>query len=98
MKEYSKGLELIEDLFSKRWVPEIIHSIGIGNNNYKKSLDSISYISHTELSRKIKLLLDYGVIKRDDKDKAYKLTQFGFDVDHVFGHIYDISDKYLKRD
>lgn len=96
MNEYSNGLELIEDLFTKRWIPEIIHSISMGNKNYTKILESIDFISHTELNRKIKLLLDYDVIKKDD-DKTYNLTEFGFDINHIFGHIYDISEKYLKK-
>lgn len=97
MNEYSDGLELIEDLFNKRWIPEIIHSIYEGNKNYKKILDSINYISHTELNRKIKILLDYKVIEKDEEDKSYSLTQFGLDIDHIFVHIYEISDKYLNK-
>lgn len=38
MTEYQKGIEIIQDLIKKRWVPEILHSIKLGNKTYTNIL------------------------------------------------------------
>ena len=44
--------------------PEILGSIELGNRNYSEILRSIPYLSHTELNRKLKILIEKDVIKR----------------------------------
>lgn len=94
MEEYQKGLEIIQDLITKRWVPEILYSISKGNMNYTKILNSIEFLSQTELQRKLKVLEEYKCVIKDEEKLEYSLTVFGKEVNHLFMHFYDLGKKY----
>jgi len=96
-KKVSSGFELLHELIKLKWVPEIIKSISLGNENYTKILKSIPYMSHTELNRKLKILLNRNVIvkQEDGKNIYYRLNSFGKDLVHIFNHLEDLEDKYL---
>lgn len=98
MTEYQKGIEIVQDLIKKRWVPEILHSIKLGNKTYTNILNSIEYLSQTELQRKLKILEEYEAINKNEKDLCYDLTEFGNEIDHLFQHVYELGQKYLRRD
>ncbi|MGI5852450.1 MAG: helix-turn-helix transcriptional regulator [Clostridiales bacterium] len=92
------GLNIVENLIKLRWVPEILESIELGNRNYSEILRSIPYLSHTELNRKLKILIEKGVIKRAEEgnNTYYMLLDFGRDLVHIFRHLEDLEEKYCK--
>lgn len=94
MTEYQKGLEIIQELITKRWIPEILYSISKGNVNYTKILNSIEFLSQTELQRKLKVLEEYKCIEKDKEKVEYRLTIFGQEINHLFRHFYDLGKKY----
>lgn len=93
----SEGFQMIHDIFRLRWIPEIITALGNGSHGYNEILKEIEYISNTELNRKLKVLLDRNVIEKvEDEDGAgYYLSEFGEDLDHIFRHFTEMSQKYL---
>lgn len=94
MSEYQKGLEIIQDLISKRWIPEILCSISRGNSNFTSVLNSIEFLSNTELQRKLKVLEHYKCVEKDWGNSSYVLTDFGREINHLFQHFYDLGKKY----
>lgn len=95
----SNGFEIVHDLIKLRWIPEILKSIHLGNGRYKDILNSIPYMSHTELNRKLTILLDRKVIEKitDGNDNYYSLQSFGKDLVHIFYHLEDLEDKYFEQ-
>ena len=77
---------------------EILKSIDLGNIRYSDILKSIPYMSHTELNRKLKLLLKRGVIVREELEEGYqyRLLSFGKDLVHIFYHLEDLEEKYIS--
>lgn len=98
MSEFQKAFEIIGDLIKYRWVPEILRSIKSGHTNYTEILDSIEYLSHTELQRKLKILSEYDCVVKMQKENRtiYMLTEFGDEMDHIFNHFYQVGQKYLR--
>lgn len=92
------GFEIVQDLIKLRWVPEILKSIELGNHRYSEILKSIPYMSHTELNRKLSVLIEKKVIDKVVKDNniSYFLLDFGEDLVHIFNHLEDLEDKYFK--
>ena len=93
----TEGFQLIHDIFRLRWIPEIIAVIGQGHHGYNEILGEIEFISNTELNRKLKLLIDRNVIDKveDEGASGYYLNQFGKDLDHIFKHFVEMSEKYI---
>ncbi|MGO3018600.1 MAG: winged helix-turn-helix transcriptional regulator [Anaerococcus sp.] len=98
MGKYDKGFELIQELVKKRWIPEIVHSVSLGNHTYTDILNSIEYISHTELIRKLKFLEEYDCVEKTECgiNVYYYLKPLGFDLDHIFSHLVELADKYFS--
>ena len=94
----SNGFQIVQDLIKLRWVPEILISIDLGNQRYSEILESIPYISHTELNRKLSILIENDVIEKivDDNNIYYYLLNFGEDLVHIFYHLEDLEKKYFK--
>lgn len=92
------GFEIVQDLIKLRWVPEILKSIELGNRHYSQILRSIPHLSHTELNRKLNILIKKRVIKRYENDGRihYELKDFGKDLVHIFDHLEDLEEKYFK--
>ena len=92
------GFQILQNLLKLRWVPEIIESIDMGNKRYSEILRSIPYLSHTELNRKLGVLINKNVIERTEKEGTiyYSLLNFGQDLVHIFNHLEDIEEKYCK--
>jgi len=92
----SSGLDIVQNLIKLRWVPEILRSIELGNKHYTEIHRSIPYLSHTELNRKLKVLIEKGVIKRVEEGNSiyYMLLDFGRDLVHIFRHLEDLEEKY----
>lgn len=95
MTEYQKGIEVIQDLLKRRWVAEILHSIKLGNKTYTAILNSIEFLSQTELQRKLKVLEEYECIYKNEEKITYHMTEFGNEIDHVFQHVYELGKRYL---
>ena len=95
MKEYQKGFEIIQELISKRWIPEILYSIASGNNKYTSILNSIRFLSQTELQRKLRALEEYRCLDKKREQGEYCLTDFGREINHLFQHFYDLGRKYM---
>ena len=95
----SSGFEIVQDLIKLRWVPEILKSIDLGNHRYSDILKSIPYMSHTELNRKLSILIDRQVIyKQIENDSTqYTLLNFGKDLIHIFYHLEELEDKYVQN-
>jgi DNA-binding HxlR family transcriptional regulator len=92
------GFQIIHDLIKLRWVPEILKSIHLGNQRYSHILKSIPDMSHTELNRKLALLLERKVIvKRAEGTKRhYLLLDFGKDLVHIFNHLENLESRYFE--
>lgn len=93
----SEGFRLIHDIFRLRWIPEIIAAIGVGRHGYNEILGEIEDISNTELNRKLKVLLERNVIEKREhlESSGYYLNAFGEDLNHIFNHFSEMSEKYL---
>jgi len=91
------SFEILHDLIKLKWVPEIVKSISLGNQSYTKILKSIPHMSHTELNRKLRILMNKNVIiKRGEGKKTYyHLNPFGEDLVHIFNHLEELEAKYL---
>jgi len=94
-KRVFNGFQIIHDLIKLRWVPEILKSIHVGNHRYSYILTSIPDMSHTELNRKLSLLVKQRVISKDDENSSYALLDFGEDLVHIFNHLEDLEEKYF---
>lgn len=92
------GFQIIHDLIRLRWVPEILKSIYYGNHRYVSILESIPEMSHTELNRKLSLLLEKRVIGQESQGNInnYVLLDFGKDLIHIFHHLEDIEQRYFE--
>lgn len=92
------GFQIVQDLIKLRWIPEILKSIQLGNRRYSEILRSIPYISHTELNRKLSILVDKKVIEKttNGSNTYYSLLNFGEDLVHIFDHLEDLEDKYFQ--
>lgn len=97
-KKIINGFQIVQDLIKLRWVPEILKSIHLGNQHYSDILRSIPYMSHTELNRKLSILIEKNVIDKtvDENTIYYSLLEFGKDLVHIFYHLEDLEDKYFK--
>lgn len=93
------GFHIVEDLTKLRWVPEILESIDSGNHRYSEIKKSIYGISHTELNRKLSILIRKNVISKSDdlNSKPYTLLEFGEDLVHIFNHLKNLQEKYAGR-
>ncbi len=98
-EKMSEGFQLIHDIFRKKWIPEIIDTIASGNSSYTEIASSIDYISQTELNRKLAMLQDSDVIKKSSVQGkvGYFITPLGNDLNHIFNHFIEISDKYISK-
>lgn len=96
----SEGFQLIHDIFRLKWIPEIIEAIATDKNRYTDIQLDIEYISNTELNRKLNMLQERDVIVKEtiDGKDGYFLTEFGDDLNHVFKHFVDMSDKYISQE
>ena len=94
----SNGFYIVQDLIKLRWVPEILESLHLGNQRYSEIQRSIPYISHTELNRKLAILVGKKVISKnvDRNSIDYSLLDFGEDLVHIFKHLEDMQEKYFK--
>lgn len=94
----SNGFQIVQDLIKLRWIPEIIKSVDAGNQRYAEIQRSINYISHTELNRKLLVLIEKGVILKDESPNniSYSLLEFGKDLVHIFNHLEDLEEKYFE--
>lgn len=96
---YDYGFELIHDIIKLKWVPEILGTIAAGYESYNEILESIPFLSSTELNRKLSLLVEKEAIKKDvfpENRTSYTLLPFGKDLDHIFGHFIALEEKYLR--
>jgi DNA-binding HxlR family transcriptional regulator len=98
-EKMSEGFQLIHDIFRKKWIPEIIEAIVSGHTSYTAIAESIDFISKTELNRKLEVLQKYEVIEKQIVEGriAYNITPFGNDLDHIFNHFIEMSDKYISK-
>ena len=92
------GFEIVQDLIKLRWVPEILKSIDMENKRYSEILNSIPYMSHTELNRKLNILIRKNVICKEEinNNTYYSLLNFGKDLVHIFNHLEELEEKYFQ--
>ena len=93
-----KGYEIIQGLVGSRWVPEILYAIDSGYIRYSEIENNIPNISHTEMQRKLKMLVEKNVLEKTENcnQTEYHLTLFGGDLVHIFHHFEDLSIKYSQ--
>lgn len=94
----SNGFQMVQDLIKLRWVPEILWSIDHGNSRYSEILNSIENLSHTELNRKLLILVEMEVIDKsiEGSNTSYSLLSFGKDLVHIFYHLEELEEKYFR--
>ncbi len=96
-REVSSGFDILQELIKLRWIPEILKSISMGNSSYSSILNSIPYLSHTELNRKLNILIEReAILKQGESSPSYHLKDFGEDLVHIFYHLEDLQSKYQK--
>jgi len=79
MRDLHTSINIVQNIVSKSWTSEILFSINHRHHRYTEILNCIPYISSTELRRKLKLLLQYGLILKDEQGE-YHLTLLGQDM------------------
>lgn len=92
-----QGYEYIQSLLRSKWVPEIIEGLAHGNNRFSLLKRNIDFIGDTELKRKLRYLVEAGVVDKSGSGHQvrYLLTPFGMELDHLFSHIRDIGVRYV---
>ena len=97
MIKIDESFEEVHGMIRSRWIPEILDSVKEGNHSYGKILDSIDYISGTELNRKLNLLVEKGALaKREEVHKSYyEFLDLGEDLHHIFYHLVELKEKYF---
>ncbi len=89
------GYEMIQNLVGSKWVPEILYAVEQESSHYNEIESSIPIISHTELQRKLKMLVEQNALKIEEKNQtSYHLTPFGMDLVHIFHHFEDLFERY----
>lgn len=97
MSTFKEGFEMIHDVIKSKWVPEILESIDQGNCTFNALLKSIPYLSHTELTRKLKFLTAHDLVLKDEESSfTYTLKPLGGEMLHIFYHLRDLSLTYKK--
>lgn len=96
---FKEGLTLIQTVLGGRWNPEILLSIEAGYSRYSEIYRYIEHISHTELQRKLTLLINEKLVikevsETEDGKGTYQLSDFGQEVVHVIHHLLDIGSKH----
>lgn len=94
----NKGYEIIQGLVGSRWVPDILYAIESGSIRYSEIENNIPNISHTEMQRKLKMLVEKNVLEKTENanQTEYHLTFFGSDLVHIFHHFEELSIKYSR--
>ncbi len=91
MKDLHNSIAIVQEIVSKRWVSEILFSINHKHYRYSEILHCIPYLSSTELRRKLKLLLEFGLLHKDDKE--YHLTILGQDMMEIMIKASKLSER-----
>lgn len=91
------GYEYIQSLLRLKWVPEIVEGLAKGHDRFSLLKKNIDFIGETELKRKLRYLVEAGVIVKTGRghEVRYSLTTFGWEIDHLFSHIRDIWLRYV---
>lgn len=97
MIKVDESFEEVHGMIRSRWIPEILDSIKAGNHSYGEILDSIDYISGTELNRKLNLLVEKRALGKQEGPKRshYELLDLGEDLHHIFYHLVELKEKYF---
>lgn len=92
-----QGNEYIQSLIRSKWVPEIIHGLSSENDRFSQLKRYIQEIGDTELKRKLRNLVQAGVVEKSGEghNVRYCLTPFGHELEHLFAHIRDIGNRYV---
>lgn len=92
MKNLKKSISIVQEIVSKRWVSEILFSIYHQHHKYTDILQSIPFLSSTEFRRKLKLLLEFRLILKNEKGE-YKLTVLGDDIIEIMIKASEFSER-----
>ena len=97
MIKVDESFEEVHGIIRSRWVPEILDSIKSGNHSYGEILDSIDFISATELNRKLNLLVEKKALDKQEASRKshYELLDLGEDLHHIFYHLVELKEKYF---
>lgn len=98
MIRVDESFEEVHGMIRSRWIPEILDSIKAGNHSYGEILDSIDFISGTELNRKLSLLVEKKALVKHESAKRshYELLDLGEDLHHIFHHLVELKEKYFQ--
>lgn len=97
MIKVDESFEEVHGMIRSRWIPEILDSIKEGNHSYGEILESIEFISGTELNRKLNLLVEKRALGKEEGSKRshYELLDLGEDLHHIFYHLVELKEKYF---
>lgn len=86
MEPITEGFRFMQDMIKLKWVPEILFSIEKGSARYTDILEGIPYISHTELNRKLAVLMEHDALEKIDEDMCakYRLLPLGEELVEIF--------------
>ena len=100
---YQTRIRKVTDFLSKKWMIDILYALYESNRNFstlKKELN----ISSQELSKKLRLLESYELIKKQSsfmnerEGNSYESTVTGHDLCNLIQNLDKFSKKYLKEE
>lgn len=88
----TESYQIIQGILRLNWVVEIITQIVKGQTHYNQIISQVPYLSHTELNRKLKVLMDKKIITRS-ADRSYALTQYGQELYQIMKNMSKLGKK-----
>lgn len=94
MELMSEGFRFMQDMIKLKWVPDILFGIEGRSARYTEILEGIPYISHTELNRKLSVLMEHSAIEKIEEDACtkYRLLPLGKELVEIFRRLIRLEE------
>lgn len=89
-------------VLSKRWTTDVLFEIEEGNDRFSSLRKALDLISDNVLASRLKLLEEYGLIKKNEDDSGlagkyrYFLTPNGVILSELLGQLCEFSDSHMN--
>lgn len=87
----------VQDILKLRWVAEVVEVMAEGGSHYSSITGRIDYLSHTELNRKLAILLDRQMVVRQ-ADGSYHLTDKGWQLYAIIQQIEIAGQQMMEKE